>query len=190
MNGIIKRANGNELISFLTSAQSYLNAGKKKEAVNRLNTFIVKVQDMIKSRRIPETEGNSLVSRAKKIIDQINGVISVNMLSNPEAIQSSNPDIKTETKLGTIYPNPTSEAITINYEVASDELNPGKVMIQVFDVTGRLVGNLVNRTHEAGRYSVTWNGYYENGAPAPRGVYYVRFTAGSKKEVQQIMLIR
>jgi flagellar hook assembly protein FlgD len=105
--------------------------------------------------------------------------------------QSDLPDLITESKLGIIYPNPTREGITINYDVAADELNGGMVSIQVYDLSGRLVSNLVNRKHEPGCYSVSWGGSYENGGgPVPRGIYYIRFTAGSVKEVQQIMLVR
>jgi uncharacterized protein (TIGR02145 family) len=194
MYGSLKRSIGNALISYLNSAINYINAKKNKDAINRLNTFIVNLKDMIKSQKnlTPDEKDKAqdMINTAYEIIAQLKGTKAGDEITITGIDNQSNQDIITLTKLGSIYPNPTKNAITINYEVASDDLNSGKVMIQVFDVTGRLVGNLVNRTHEAGRYSVTWNGYYENGAPAPRGIYYIRFTAGSKKEVQHVMLVR
>jgi flagellar hook assembly protein FlgD len=58
------------------------------------------------------------------------------------------------------------------------------------DISGKLASNLVNQAQEPGRYSATWSGKYDNGGPVPRGLYYIRFTAGNVKEVKQIMLIR
>ena len=95
----------------------------------------------------------------------------------------------TETKLGVIYPNPSRDGITIDYEIAED-MKAGKVSIKVYDVLGRVIGNLVNETLEPGRYSTTWNGRHENGTPVSRGIYYIRFSAGKTNEVKQIMLVR
>ncbi|HBC77416.1 MAG TPA: hypothetical protein DEO60_07915, partial [Bacteroidales bacterium] len=89
-----------------------------------------------------------------------------------------------------IYPNPSKDAITINYEIAESDKGSEKVMIQVYDVIGRLVSNLVTKDQAPGRYNVTWNGYSDAGEVASRGFYFVRFSVGNIKEVRQIMLIR
>ena len=99
-------------------------------------------------------------------------------------------DIVTQTKLGVIYPNPTKEAITIDYEIAADEMNEGRVTINIYDISGKLVGNLVNRTQESGRYSATWSGKYDNGTHVPYGIYFIRFKAGKTEEVREIMLVK
>jgi flagellar hook assembly protein FlgD len=101
-----------------------------------------------------------------------------------------NQDIIIKTRLGVIYPNPTKDAITINYEIAENEKGSEMVTIQIYDVIGRLVSNLVNENLAPGRYTATWNGNFDNGEMSSRGYYFIRLSAGKTREVKQIMLIR
>jgi flagellar hook assembly protein FlgD len=43
---------------------------------------------------------------------------------------------------------------------------------------------------ETGRYTVDWDGNFENGSPAPGGTYFVHFRAGDVETVRMIILIR
>ncbi len=195
MYGSLKRALGNELISSLNSAKNYINANRNKDAINKLNSFIVKLKDLLKSHSFLYPDENEkaedMIKTAYEIIAQLKGTKSGDEEITITGVDTQlNQDVTSQSKIVEIYPNPTKESITINYEIASDDLNSGKVIIQVYDVIGRLVGNLVNFTQDPGRYSVTWNGNYENGGSAPRGIYYVRFTAGTVRQVKQIMLVR
>ena len=74
-----------------------------------------------------------------------------------------------------LHANSASSALkggsaTINFQVATTE----RVKIQVFDVSGRLVRTLANRTLKAGEHRFTWNGVDNAGGRSPRGVYFVR----------------
>jgi len=99
-------------------------------------------------------------------------------------------DLIHESKLGVIYPNPFSETVTINYEIAESDQNHEKVLIRIYDLSGRLVGTLVNKTMQPGLYKVDWSGNYDQGGPAPYGTYFVIFRAGKIVEVREIMLLR
>ena len=63
----------------------------------------------------------------------------------------------------------------------SDE---GRVVVEVFDVAGRRVETLVDQDLAAGRYRATWNG----GGAVP-GVYFVRLSAGSHREVRKLVRV-
>ncbi|NNL48028.1 MAG: T9SS type A sorting domain-containing protein, partial [Acidimicrobiia bacterium] len=69
------------------------------------------------------------------------------------------------------YPNPFSEIATFRFQVP----DPRRVRIDVFDVLGRRVANVVDENLAGGRYVREWNadGY-------PSGMYVVRFEAGSE----------
>ncbi len=190
-NGNIPKLRGYALIITLNAALRNVNASRPKLAILDLNAFIALVKTYIKNKQVTVPIGNALINSANAIISQLKGTKSdeEENYATDLGIQSDN-DIITGTRLGIIYPNPTKEGITINYEVAADELNGDMVSIQVYDISGRIIGNLVNRNHEPGCYSVSWNGHYENGGPVPRGIYYIRFTTGNVKEVKQIMLVR
>jgi YVTN family beta-propeller protein len=185
-NGIIKQAQGNELIKKLNDALKNLANNKTKNAINDLNAFINKVK-----AQVPKAQGQPIIDATNAIIKQLQGIKSDEEETNFTDIGTqSDQDVITQTKFGVIYPNPSRDAITINYEVAADELNSGKVMIKVYDVIGRVVSNLVNSTQEPGRYSVTWSATSEDGNQVSRGVYFIRLKAGNVEEVRQIMLVR
>ncbi len=187
----ISATDGKMLIKKLNDAVSEITRGKTKTAINHLNTFINKVSSLKKTGKITQDLGQILIDYANAIIAKLNAGksdMSETSLTNGE--QENLPISITESKLGTIYPNPTKEAITINYDIAESDKGSEKVMIQVYDVIGRLVSNVVNSDQTPGSYTATWNGYSANGEMASRGFYFIRFSAGNVREVKQIMLIR
>lgn len=51
------------------------------------------------------------------------------------------------------------------------------VSLNVFDVLGRKVGEIVNGNYAAGYHSATWNPSTSSGQVLASGVYFARFTA-------------
>ncbi len=188
-SGDISATDGKMLIKKLNDAVSEITWGKTKTAINHLNTFINKVSSLKKTGKITQDQAQILIDYANAIIAKLNAGKSDISDAIVTGIEDSNLDSINETKLGVIYPNPTREGITVDYEIA-DDMKAGKVSIKVYDVLGRVIGNLVNETLEPGRYSTSWNGRHENGTPVSRGIYYIRFSAGKTNEVKQIMLVR
>jgi uncharacterized protein (TIGR02145 family) len=188
-SGKISSTDGKMLIKKLNDAVSEITRGKTKTAINHLNTFITKVSSLKKTGKIPQDLGQILIDYANAIIAKLKGGKSDISDSVVSGIEQSDLESIIESRLGVIYPNPTKDAITIDYEIA-DDIKAGKVSIKVYDVIGRVVGDLVNSTMEPGRYSVSWNGRHENGTPVSRGIYYIRFSAGKVNEVKRIMLVR
>ena len=74
--------------------------------------------------------------------------------------------------LDAAYPSPAREAVNFAYSLPAD----GRVMLSVYDLSGRRVATLVEADHTAGRHEVAWNC-----AEIPSGVYLYRLetTAGS-----------
>ena len=91
-----------------------------------------------------------------------------------------------ETRLMSASPNPFNPATTISFELAS----PGDVSLTVYDVSGRMIRNLVNGHLPAGMHDVTWNGRDRSGATAASGVYFYRFIAGSIIQTRKMVLLR
>lgn len=87
--------------------------------------------------------------------------------------------------LGTPEPNPASGTTTIRYSVKSS----GHVQIQVFDVAGRRVRDLVDEDLAAGDHLISWNGKTDAGTSARAGVYFYRMSArGWKSDGRLVML--
>lgn len=84
------------------------------------------------------------------------------------------------------YPNPCRKGVIIRYTLANKE----RVLLQVHDVTGRVVNTLVNSTQNPDNYHLRWNGKDTRGALLPNGVYFCRFNAGDYRSTEKIIFSR
>jgi hypothetical protein len=76
--------------------------------------------------------------------------------------------------LGNAYPNPMNPTTRIQF---TNGVANGRVKVEIFDVTGRLVRSLVDAKMPAGVHEVTWDGANEGGSSVPSGMYFYRMTA-------------
>ena len=90
-------------------------------------------------------------------------------------------NMPTEVSLSPAYPNPFNPSTSLSYTVPQD----GNVKLSVYDISGRLVENLVSSYQEAGSYNAVWNA-----ANISSGVYFVRLSASSEMLTQKVMLIK
>jgi flagellar hook assembly protein FlgD len=64
------------------------------------------------------------------------------------------------------------------------------VTLDIFDVTGRRVRNLVNRTLAAGETRVTWDGRGDDGRVTGAGIYFYRIATGDTVETHKLVRTR
>jgi len=83
-------------------------------------------------------------------------------------------------------PNPFPSATTIPFELRE----PGRVVLDVVDVSGRRVARLVDRVLAAGPHAAEWNGRDAVGRSAPAGVFFVRLESRSGRESRKMVLVR
>lgn len=74
------------------------------------------------------------------------------------------------TRLACARPNPFGPSTTISYTVSAR----GRVMLRVFDLSGRVVRTLVDSAVDVGERRVVWDGTTDAGERAASGVYFVR----------------
>jgi hypothetical protein len=79
-------------------------------------------------------------------------------------------------------PNPFKSTTTIRYSLPT---GGGQVKLEVYDVTGRLVGTLVDEMQEGGAHSVEWSGH-----SLPAGIYFQRLTLGNQEISQKMLLMK
>jgi YVTN family beta-propeller protein len=189
-NGNITKLRGYALIVTLNSALRNINANRPNLAILDLTAFNVLVNTYIKNKQITSAQGNALVISATALINQLKGTKSA--LSEPSLADTAqvNQGLIPVSRLGVIYPNPFSQTITINYNVAEKNEAPTKVQIMIYDINGKLVESLVDEIMQSGCYTASWNGTYGDGTHAPYGTYFVLFRAGNVVEVGKIMLIK
>jgi len=86
------------------------------------------------------------------------------------------------------YPNPFNSTTRLSYSVAAG----GRVQLVVYDLLGRQVGTLVDRTLSQGTYSTTWDA-----CNLASGIYFCRMSvktpdgkAGGFQQVQKLTLLK
>jgi len=88
------------------------------------------------------------------------------------------------TSLSRPAPNPMGAATEIAYSIAV----PGHVKLTIFDMSGRQVRTLVDRSAGVGDYSILWDGRSDGGAMVARGVYTYRLEAPGFRSSQKIVI--
>jgi len=81
------------------------------------------------------------------------------------------------------YPNPTRAAPGIRYGLPW----PAQVELGVFDISGRLVRNLVQTRDVAGRHELRWDGCDAAGRAVGAGIYFLRLNAVDAGQVRQLV---
>lgn len=79
------------------------------------------------------------------------------------------------------YPNPFNPTTTIKYSLPASS----KVVLKVYDVTGREISTLVNEVKNAGTYEAEFNG-----SNLASGVYFYRLQAKNYSETKKFLLLK
>jgi hypothetical protein len=82
----------------------------------------------------------------------------------------------------TSYPNPFIEQVTIGYSLTE----AAKVELAVFDLQGKMVEQLVNKSQGEGAHQVTWN----PGRSVAEGTYVCRLRLGDQYAVRKLVINR
>jgi subtilisin-like proprotein convertase family protein len=84
------------------------------------------------------------------------------------------------------YPNPFNPVTNIKFDLPKS----GRVRLNVFDVSGRLVKTLVDENRTAASYTVVWDGTDNRGGRVASGTYYYRLQANDKVLTHKMMLVK
>ncbi len=190
--GGIKESQGNTLIKKCNSALANIYGGKPKSAINNLNAFINTVKGFMAGGKISRDQGNELIARAEAIISMLKGTKSAETGLLPSDFDKlvNKEELVSESGLGVIYPNPFSESVVINYGVAAGDPGTAKVLIRIFDMSGRLIRTLVDANMQPGCNTILWDGKNNNDVHVPDGTYIIHFRAGIAEDVREIILIK
>lgn len=84
------------------------------------------------------------------------------------------------------FPNPFNPKTQISFGLP----RAAEVDLAVYDLRGRRVATLVNRTLTAGRHTATWRGTDDTGRQVSSGIYFYRLRAGSERLTGKMMLLK
>jgi hypothetical protein len=83
-----------------------------------------------------------------------------------------------------VYPNPFSNQITLNYTLDKESL----VSIKIYDLNGTLINVLMDANKNKGQYQIEWNGTDAMGNQVPSGMYLYSVTINNKTKSKTIIL--
>jgi PKD repeat protein len=92
-------------------------------------------------------------------------------------------------KVGSLYvpyPNPAALRTQFGYKLHTQS----EVLLNVYDISGRFINNLVEKVQAPGEYDVIWDGKNAAGMDVANGVYFFRLSAGNFEETKQIVWLR
>jgi hypothetical protein len=84
-------------------------------------------------------------------------------------------------KLYTNYPNPFNPSTSIKFDVPKG----GFVNIEIFNIVGQSVAQLVNMNLNAGSYNVYWDA-----SAYPSGIYFYRIVSSEFNETKKMILVK
>ena len=84
------------------------------------------------------------------------------------------------------YPNPFNPITTLRYNLPEN----GHVNVTIYDMLGRQVKTLINKTQDAGYKAVIWNATNDYGKPVSAGIYLYQIQAGEYISTKKMVLLK
>lgn len=82
-----------------------------------------------------------------------------------------------------LYPNPVVDALDIKMDLAENAI----VQLNIIDVNGRLISNLFNGEHEAGKFHMTWDTSIAYSKITP-GVYFLKIQVNNNTVTKKLLI--
>jgi hypothetical protein len=83
-------------------------------------------------------------------------------------------------------PNPAEGDAWVRFLLPS----PGKVLVAIYDVSGRQIRSLYDGALTGGEHALPWDGRDDDGRPVGSGVYFARLETAEATEMQKLSRIR
>jgi hypothetical protein len=99
------------------------------------------------------------------------------------------PEIDTDVRVNRLHqnrPNPFNPRTTIRFSVAGK----GPVELAIYDVGGRLVRTMIDKTMSPGLHAVVWDGTDDKGRSVGSGIYWSQLEAGDYVSSKKLVLLK
>jgi len=83
------------------------------------------------------------------------------------------------------YPNPFSEQTTISFNIE----NPGNVSVDIYNINGQLIKNLVSGKLQPGNHKVMWNTNESRNSGFEHGYYFYKITQSGNTMTGKMVLL-
>lgn len=107
-------------------------------------------------------------------------------LVQPDIVTPVSEDAPASNWLGANFPNPFNPSTTVPYSVREQS----RVRLTVYDVLGRRVRVLVDKTVDAGPHVARWDGTNAHGRRVSSGIYFVVLEAAQIRLARKLVLVQ
>jgi aminopeptidase N len=95
--------------------------------------------------------------------------------------------LPSELLIENVYPNPFNGSAKIEFAIGR---GPQEISLDIYDIEGRLVRNILNGQFNQARFAVSWNGSGRDGYGVASGIYFVRLAGEKTSAVSKIIYLR
>ena len=127
--------------------------------------------------------GNELLV---ELVNNSSAIHSLWMVTDTPAATAAPTVRGTRIALGQNRPNPMFGETTIRFALP----DAAPVHLRVYDVRGRAVATIAQRTMSAGEHMLHWNGRDDAGNRVAQGMYFYELTVGGQRFTRKMMVVR
>jgi len=136
---------------------------------------------------IPDTTGMNLPEYDLAGNPRIyGGRIDMGAYENQNVVNANENLIPMVTRLNQNYPNPFNPTTTINYSLKENS----KVSLNIYNIKGQKVKQLVSEQLSAGQHSVIWNGKDSNDKSVSSGIYFYKLETENYEKTKRMILMK
>lgn len=104
----------------------------------------------------------------------------------PTGVENTNSGLPVDFELYQNYPNPFNNSTVFSFALPQKD----HVVLQIVDVSGRIVNTLLDKNLGFGLHNIQWNGMDAQNNQLPSGVYFYTIKYQNKTEIKKFSLIR
>lgn len=108
------------------------------------------------------------------------------LLTIQSAVENQEPVVPKQFTLAQNYPNPFNGYTQIEYDLPSS----GNVRIEIFDIQGQHVCELLDQRQNAGHYAMTWTATDHRGNSLASGLYFVQIEFDRQRLIRKMSYVR
>ena len=109
------------------------------------------------------------------------------LLTNNENVEiQQNYKIHDYVNIFPIYPNPFNPLANVSYVLEND----AKVKVDIYNISGKHIKNLINTKQKEGHKNLKWNGINNYGQTVAAGLYIFSFQINNDVYNQKVLLLK